>query len=84
MATLLAANPSMMLTVENLSTGTDATSISTQAASLASALQAAGIASDRIRTQTATAQTQDVVQLRIHPEFTQFYLDVRAQMKNNN
>jgi len=83
-ASILTVNPTMNLTVEIHSTGTDLNSIAAQSAALGTALVNASIAPDRLRFTMVSGQASDMVHLKMHPKFKQFYLGVREEMKNSN
>ncbi|MFS4447420.1 hypothetical protein [Maribacter sp. 2307UL18-2] len=79
---LLAAHPSMAVTIEGLSMTGDLDLPAQQASSVRNALQKLEIAPDRITALGKDGNLKEGVLIKIHPKFDAFYQMVKAHMKN--
>ena len=82
-ANVLTANPNTAVTIEGLSMTGDLNIPAQQAVAISATLQEKfAIAPERITTLGRDGNLKEGVQISIHPDFNQFYLMVREEMKN--
>lgn len=81
-AQLLAAHPSMSVTIEGLSMTGDLELPARQASSVREALQKLEIAPDRMTALGKDGNLKEGVLIKIHPDFEAFYQMVKDHMKN--
>ncbi len=84
-ATILAANPDMAITVEGLTMTGNLDLAGQQAAVISGMLQKQfSIAPERITALGKDGNFKEGITIKIHPKFNQFYAMVKENMKNNN
>lgn len=81
---ILTANPNMAVTIEGLSMTGNLELPAQQASAISSALQRLEIAPERITALGKDGNLKEGVVIKIHPNFDEFYMMVKDNMKNGN